>query len=114
MQPMSFSITDKAVEKAKEIRVKLNKPEDWVLCIGLQGGGCSGFMYNIDFMEPPENEDLYRSIEKDGLHVLCDKKSFIFLIGTEIDYEESIMTSGFVFNTPKATAKCGCGESVAF
>ena len=111
---MTFSITTKAVEKAKEIRTKLDKPEDWVLTIGLEGGGCSGFKYNIDFMAPPEDPDLYYSIEKEGLHVLCDKKSYIFLIGTEIDYEESIMTSGFIFNTPMATGTCGCGESVAF
>lgn len=111
---MSFTITDIAIEKAKEIRDKLGKPEDWVLCIGLQGGGCSGFKYNIDFMSPPEDEKLYHSLERGGLKVLCDKKSYIFLVGTEIDYEETIMSSGFTFNTPMATSKCGCGESVGF
>ena len=111
---MSFSITDVAVEKAKEIREKLNKPDNWVLCIGLQGGGCSGFRYNIDFMEPPKDESMYCSIQRAGLKVVCDKKSYIFLSGTEIDYEETIMSSGFKFNTPKATSMCGCGESVGF
>ena len=111
---MSFTITPKAVEKAKELRNKLNKPSEWVLSVGLSGGGCSGFRYNIDFAPPPENEALYRSIESDGLRVVCDKKSYIFLVGTEIDYEETIMSSGFKFNTPKATSKCGCGESIGF
>ena len=111
---MSFSITDNAVLKAKEIRSKLNMSEDWVLCVGLQGGGCSGFKYSIDFMEAPDDESRYRSIEKGGLRILCDKKSYIFLVGTEIDYEETIMSSGFTFNTPMATSKCGCGESVGF
>jgi len=111
---MSFSITDNAVMKAKEIRGKLNMPEDWVLCVGLTGGGCSGFKYSIDFMDPPDDESRYRSIEKGGLRILCDKKSYIFLVGTEIDYEETIMSSGFTFNTPMATSKCGCGESVGF
>ena len=111
---MSFSITDFAVEKAKEIRSKLDKPEDWVLSVGLQGGGCSGYKYSIDFMSPPEDESLYRVIERADLRILCDKKSYIFLIGTEIDYEETIMSSGFTFNAPQATRTCGCGESVGF
>jgi iron-sulfur cluster assembly protein len=111
---MNFTITDDAVKKAKEIRSKTNKPEDWVLSVGLQGGGCSGFKYNIDIIAPPEDESLYRIVEHPGLRVLCDKKSYIFLIGTEIGYEETIMSSGFTFNTPSATRTCGCGESVGF
>ena len=111
---MGFSITDRAVEKAKELRSSQNMPEDWVLCVGLTGGGCSGFKYMLDLVAPPEDEALYRSIEHDGLRVLCDRKSYLFLVGTEIDYEESLMSSGFTFNSPTATAKCGCGESVSF
>jgi iron-sulfur cluster assembly protein len=111
---VSFSITDKAVEKAKSIRKSLQLPETYVLRVGLQGGGCSGFKYDIDFIEPPDDESTYKFIEKDGFRVLCDRKSYIFLVGTEIDYEETIMASGFKFNTPKATSTCGCGESVGF
>ena len=111
---MKLTITDNAVEKAKEIRVRMGKPDDWPLHIGLQGGGCSGFKYQVDFIEPPEDESLYHIIEKPGLRVLCDKKSFLFLIGTEVDYEETIMSSGFTFNSPKAKRSCGCGESVGF
>ena len=111
---MSFSITDKAIEKAKQLRASLSMPDDWVLRVGLQGGGCSGFKYNLDFVEPPEDEADYRSIDTPGLRVLCDKKSYIFLVGTEIDYEESIMSSGFTFNSPRASSMCGCGESVGF
>ena len=111
---LSLSITDFAVQKAKEIRDKMGKPEDWVLCVGLNGGGCSGFKYNIDFAAPPEDESLYRCIEHNGLKVLCDNKSYVFLVGTEIDYEESIMSSGFIFKSPMAESMCGCGESVGF
>lgn len=111
---MKLTITENAVQKAKEIRRRMGKPEDWPLHIGLQGGGCSGFKYQIDFIEPPQDESLYHVIEKQDLRVLCDKKSYIFLIGTEIDYEETIMSSGFTFNSPKATRSCGCGESVGF
>ena len=111
---MKLTITDSAVQKAKEIRSRMDKPNDWPLHIGLQGGGCSGFKYQIDFIEPPEDESLYHVIEKPDLRMLIDKKSYIFLIGTEIDYEETIMSSGFTFNSPMASKKCGCGESVGF
>ena len=111
---MSFTITDRAVTKAKELRSKLDKPDNWVLTVGLRGGGCSGFKYEVDFVEPPENISLYKSIVRDNLHVFVDKKSYFFLTGTEIDYEETIMSSGFVFNSPMASSKCGCGESVGF
>ena len=97
-----------------EFREKLGSPDTWVLYVGLQGGGCSGFKYQIDFIESPADESMYRSIEKDDLRVVVDKKSYLFLIGTEIDYEETMMSSGFIFNSPKATSSCGCGESVGF
>lgn len=111
---MSFTITDSAVQKAKEIRLQSDMPESWVLDVGLQSGGCSGYKYSIDLIEPPEDESLYRIVEKPGLRIFCDKKSYLFLIGTEIGFEETLMQSGFTFNTPKATRKCGCGESIAF
>jgi len=111
---MTFTITERAVEKALEFMDKLDKSDNWVLAVGLKGGGCSGFKYEIDFMSPPEDETEYNVIEKDGLRVFCDKKSIDFLAGTEIDYEETMMSSGFVFNSPMASSKCGCGESVAF
>ena len=112
---MSFTITDLAAEKAKELRSKMNHPETWVLRVGLRGGGCSGFKYDMDFIEAPNNDNKdYKFIEKNGLQVVCDKKSYIFLIGTEIDYEETLMSSGFAFKSPMASSKCGCGESVGF
>ena len=111
---MSLSVTDRAVEKAIELRAKMKKPSNWDLHVGLQGGGCSGFKYQVDFIEPPGDESLYHIIEKTNLRILCDKKSYLFLIGTEIDYEETLMSSGFIFNSPMATRSCGCGESVGF
>ena len=109
-----ITITDRAVAKAKSFREKMGAPDDWVMSVGLQGGGCSGFKYLIDFIEPPEDESIYKSIESEGLRVLVDKKSYLFLIGTEIDYVETMMSSGFEFNSPLAKNSCGCGESVGF
>ena len=73
-----ITITDRAVAKAKSFREKMGAPDDWVMSVGLQGGGCSGFKYLIDFIEPPEDESIYKSIESDGLRVLVDKKSYLF------------------------------------
>lgn len=111
---MKLSITPRAVEKAKEIRKRLNHPGEWAFRIGLSGGGCSGFTYKIDFIAPLDENENYKVFSYDGLVLYCDKKSYIFLVGTEIDYEETIMSSGFVFNSPLAKSKCGCGESVGF
>ena len=111
---MSLELTPLAISKAKELKVKMNKPDNWVLSIGLRGGGCSGFMYDFDFIPPPKDESEYNITEYEGLKVLCDKKSFIFLTGTTVDYEETLLSSGFTFKTPYATRSCGCGESVAF
>ena len=106
-----LNFTDQALN---QINIITKDQDKKFFRITVQGGGCSGFKYQIDFIEPPQDESLYHVIEKQGLRVLCDKKSYIFLIGTEIDYEETIMSSGFTFNSPKATRSCGCGESVGF
>jgi len=111
---MSLTITDLAVKKAKQLRSKMNYSDSWVLRVGLSGGGCSGFKYKLDFVEEPSSKEEYRLIEKNGLKLVCDKKSYVFLVGTEIDYEETLMNSGFIFNSPMASRKCGCGESVGF
>ena len=111
---MGIKMTPLALSRAIEMREKTQIPDDWGLRVGLKGGGCSGFMYEFDFMAPPDNEDLYRTSEHDGLKVYCDKKSFIFLTGTEIDYQDTLMSSGFIFKTPYADRSCGCGESVSF
>ena len=108
-----IKITSRASEKAKGVRENLNRPDNYVLNIKLNAGGCSGFMYDIDFIEPP-SEETHRLFEHDGFTISCDKKSYIFLIGTEIDWEETIMSTGFKINTPSAAGKCGCGESVSF
>ena len=108
-----ITITDEALQKAKGVRKKLSRPSNYVLNIKLNAGGCSGFMYDIDFIEPP-SENTHRLFDYKELTISCDKKSYIFLIGTEIAWEETIMSTGFKINTPSATGKCGCGESISF
>tara|TARA_Y100001963_G_C6600132_1_gene362097 strand:- start:325 stop:651 length:327 start_codon:yes stop_codon:yes gene_type:complete len=108
---MSITITDNAKSKIKSLLSKRQTPDDY-LKIGLQGGGCSGFMYNYEFITQPGEKD--RVFEFDDIKICIDVKSYLFLNGMEIDYEESLLKSGLVFNTPKAQRTCGCGESVSF
>ncbi len=85
---------------------------DHYLQIGLKGGGCSGFMYNYEFIETPGEKD--KIFEFGNVKICIDVKSYLFLNGMEIDYEEDLLKSGLVFNVPAAKRTCGCGESIAF
>ena len=107
-----IGLTENAAVKVRELIESRPSPTAG-LRVGVRGGGCSGFMYEIEFIEPPP-EKTHRLFEYEGISLACDKKSYLFLIGTEIDWEETLMSTGFKFNTPTATGKCGCGESVAF
>ena len=100
---------------AKRIRTLMAKQgiTDGGLRVGVKGGGCSGFQYLFEFSdEDPQEHD--RVFEFDGLKVFCDPKSYLFLAGTELDYVESLMESGFKFVNPNAKSTCGCGQSVSF
>jgi iron-sulfur cluster assembly protein len=110
---MAITMTDFAVEK---ISVMLNrhqeKSDTTCLRIGLRGGGCSGFSYLFEFTDVYDEND--RILEFGELKVCIDKKSYLFLNGIEIDYEETLFKSGIKLNNPAVTRTCGCGESIAF
>ena len=105
-----IKLTDEAAARAKELIE--NSDHHVALRPAVRGGGCSGLSYTLKFSDAAEDGD--RIIESKGVEIHVDKKSYLYLIGTEIDYEETIMSSGFTFNSPKATRSCGCGESVGF
>ena len=107
---MAITITEKAKTKIKSLLAQRQTPDHY-LRIGLQGGGCSGFMYKYEFANQPDERD--KIFEFDD-KICIDIKSYLFLNGMEIDYEEDLLKSGLVFNTPTAKRTCGCGESVAF
>ena len=108
---MAITMTDFAVQKIFEIMKKRQAPAQY-LRIGLKSGGCSGFMYSYDFIETPEERD--KVFDFGDVKICIDIKSYLFLNGMEIDYEEDLLKSGLVFNTPQAQRSCGCGESVSF
>ncbi|HEV2114296.1 MAG TPA: iron-sulfur cluster assembly accessory protein [Terriglobales bacterium] len=106
----SISITEKALARVRSAMAKENvSPESGGLRLGVQGGGCSGLSYNIRFDSKARERD--RVYDFDGVRVFVDPKSFIYLHGMVLDYEETLMQQGFVFRNPNAKRSCGCGSS---
>lgn len=107
---MAIKVTETAVKELKKVITEQQLSASVALRIGVTGGGCSGFEYKLDFDENV-NEETDMLTEVDGLRVAVDKKSALYLDGTELDYHESFEKRGFVFNNPNATKSCGCGSS---
>jgi len=108
---MAISVTDKAVNRIADLKKKRQTPGH-VLRVGIKGGGCSGLSYFIDFVDGPQPKDKTFDFEN-GVTVAVDRKSYLFLNGTEIDFEDTLMRRGFVFNNPLAQTSCSCGDSFA-
>jgi iron-sulfur cluster assembly protein len=103
-------VTEKALAKIRSAIVKEGiPPEQGGLRLGVQGGGCSGLSYNIRFDTQPRERD--RIFQFDDVRVFVDPKSFIYLHGMTLDYQETLMQQGFVFTNPNSTKSCGCGTS---
>lgn len=104
-----ISLTERAVKEVNRIIEEQSLSEKTVLRLGVKGGGCSGFSYTLGFDDNPGEMD--QTFEIDGVSVVCDPKSFLYLSGTQLDFEESLMGRGFKFGNPNASKSCGCGES---
>lgn len=107
---MSVVLTENAANELKKVIAEQKLPETVALRIGVAGGGCSGFEYKLGFEEEvDENADSIK--EMHGIRVAVDKKSALYLDGTELDFHNGIDRRGFVFNNPNAVKSCGCGSS---
>src|SRR5438045_6094919 len=105
----TVSLSPKAIEMAKKQLAKRGTP-DAAIRLGLRGGGCSGFTYVIEFSDdPPRERD--RVFDFDGVRVYVDPKSLIYLAGTVLDWEQTLMYQGFKFKNPHEATSCGCGHS---
>lgn len=102
-------ISDRAAAKIRELLRAENK-EGQGLRVKVVGGGCSGLQYKLDLDEQRAGD---RVFEKDGVKVLVDMKSLLYVNGTELEYKEELMQSGFVFQNPNVKRSCGCGTSFA-
>ena len=105
-----LQVTDRAVKKIRSAMAKEGiSPDEGGLRLGVMGGGCSGLSYSIKFDTHPRERD--RIYEFDGVRVFVDPKSFLYLHGMTLDYEETLMRQGFNFINPNSTRSCGCGSS---
>jgi iron-sulfur cluster assembly protein len=105
----SVGVSDAAIEYAKQRLAQRGTP-DAAIRIGIKGGGCSGFSYVIEFSDdPPRERDLVQ--EFGGVRFYVDKKSLIYLAGSVLDYEKTVMFQGFKFKNPQEASRCGCGHS---
>lgn len=77
--------------------------------VGVKSGGCSGLSYDLKFDKDQHDDD--KVFEDNGVRIIVDKKSFLYLVGTTLEYSGGLNGSGFVFNNPNASRTCGCGES---
>ena len=108
VEDAALKVTPNAVKEAKRLMAVQGTPGT-VVRIGVQGGGCSGLSYNLNFDTKTSEYD--EVIEADGVKFVVDAKSAIFLKGTTLDYVTALMGGGFKFINPNATSTCGCGES---
>ncbi|HTM08394.1 MAG TPA: iron-sulfur cluster assembly accessory protein [Verrucomicrobiae bacterium] len=102
------SITENAAAKIKQLVAADDKKEKEGLRLKVVGGGCSGLQYKMDLDAARPGDKVF---EKDGAKILVDMKSLLYLNGTELDYKEELMQSGFVFQNPNVKRACGCGTS---
>lgn len=102
-------VTETAAGKIRELMHREGRPDEHGLRLKVIGGGCSGLQYQLDFDEAVRADDSV--VEAHGVRVFVDLKSALFLTGTELDYDDGLMGTGFRFNNPNAKNQCGCGES---
>ena len=107
-RPQVMTVTPGAAERVKALIDGRGKPTVGIR-IGVRSKGCSGLSYTLEFAD--KQEPLDEVIDTQGIKLLIDAKASLFLIGTEMDYEEEKLKSGFVFKNPNEKGRCGCGES---
>lgn len=107
----SIFITDKAKSKVAQLMQDAKLDDTYFLRVGVAGGGCSGLTYKLDFDN--ETQPMDQIFEDKGVKIVCDLKSFLYLVNTELDFSDGLNGKGFNFVNPNASRSCGCGESFA-
>ncbi len=104
-----ITVSESAKDKVFDLMREENRPQNSIIRVGVAGGGCSGLSYQLEFDTTVKEGD--QIFEYKGVKIAVDKKSFLYLVGTELDYTGGLNGKGFVFNNPNASRTCGCGES---
>src|SRR6516164_8395548 len=107
-RPKVLTLTDAAADRVRAIMARSDKPVAG-LRVGVKKGGCAGMEYTMEYAA--EVRPLDEVVEEKGVRILIDPSAILFLLGTEMDYRNDKLSSGFVFNNPNQTGACGCGES---
>ena len=103
-----IKISDSARNRLLHLLEKKDKKQQFVR-VGVESGGCSGLSYKLDFDNTTNEDD--ELIDNNGIKLLVNKKSFLYLVGTTLEFSDGLNGKGFVFNNPNASRTCGCGES---
>ncbi|MEK8023666.1 MAG: iron-sulfur cluster assembly accessory protein [Candidatus Hydrogenedentota bacterium] len=107
---MSIAVSEKAASQVQKLMEQEKLPSaSSGLRVAVKGGGCSGFSYSLSLAEAPTEKD--QVFESGGVRVFVDPKSYLYLSGMTLDFQDGLMGKGFVFNNPNATKTCGCGSS---
>jgi iron-sulfur cluster assembly protein len=104
-----ITVTENAKNHALDLIKAENRPLDTFIRVGVEGGGCSGLSYKLEFDNQMKEGD--QQFEDKGIKIVVDRKSFLYLVGTELEYSGGLNGKGFVFINPNANRTCGCGES---
>jgi len=106
-----ITVTEKASKRIADLKIEQNYSSEHFLRVGVNSGGCSGLSYDLDFDNQTKDGD--QVFEHNGVKVVCDVRSILYLFGTELDFSDGLNGKGFTFNNPNATRTCSCGESFA-
>jgi iron-sulfur cluster assembly protein len=106
-----ITVTEKARKRINELKTESSYTPDYFLRVGVESGGCSGLSYKLDFDNQSRESDEVFAYE--DVKVVTDKRSVLYLFGTELDFSDGLNGKGFTFNNPNASRTCSCGESFA-
>jgi len=106
-----ITVTEKAKSRIIDLMKDSKYTQDYFLRVGVDSGGCSGLSYKLDFDNTIKPGD--EVIDQNGVKIVTDKRSVLYLFGTELDFSDGLNGKGFAFNNPNATRTCSCGESFA-
>jgi len=106
---MALALSEAAVSQVRQLKETQSLSDDVFLRMGVKGGGCSGMSYSLEFDTELGPHD--KQFDIDGIKIVCDKKSYLYLNGVTLDYVKQGLTGGFTFVNPAAKSTCGCGTS---
>lgn len=106
-----ITISEKAKKRITELKAESAYTDDYFLRVGVESGGCSGLSYKLGFDNVVKDGD--EVMDDNGVRLVTDKRSVLYLFGTELDFSDGLNGKGFTFNNPNASRTCSCGESFA-